>query len=291
VKVSSYPLGLFAVLLSAVMCNGSAAQAVKSPQHADVSLVASLANDPMPQPFVTASNDWSSSASNAVEETNAVTGITALPIAPSALMFSDDSSAMFAQSQSMGTAPKHDKTIPTGWTAERLTARDKIIVGAKDLYSPENFLAIAVSAGYSHLTNGQPNYGVNSEAFAKRVGAAAVRETAQGVFTDMVFSPLLRQDPRYYVKGPQYGFFNRTMYAITRPLIGRTDGGRSTINASLLLGYAGAAALTPTFYPQMNRNFHDVASTYGGSIGGAALGFFVSEFSTDVLQAIHLKKQ
>jgi hypothetical protein len=29
--------------------------------------------------------------------------------------------------------------------------------------------------------------------------------------------------------------------------------------------------------------------TYGGSIGGGALGFFVSEFLDDTLQALHLE--
>ena len=192
--------------------------------------------------------------------------------------------------EALHIAKLHAKYIPEGWKAQPLGVRGKIVVGAADLYSIDNFLAIFASAGYAHISNGQPNYGSDKKAFGQRLGAAAIRETSQGVFTDMVFSPLLHEDPRYYQKGVGHSFVNRTWYAITRPLVTRTDGGRPTVNASLLLGYAGAAALTPTFYPQINRNFHDTAATYGGSIGGAALGFFVSEFSDDVLQAIHLKR-
>ncbi len=188
-------------------------------------------------------------------------------------------------------APLKAKYIPAGWTAQPLGVRGKILVGATDLYSFSNFGATILSAGYAHVTDGQPNYGVNSTAFGKRVGAAAVRETAEGVFTDIVFAPLLHEDPRYYQKGPEFNPVKRTIYAITRPLVTRTDGGRSTVNGSLLLGYAASAALTPAYYPQSNRNFHDVASTYGGSIGGAALGFFVEEFADDVLEAVHLKRK
>ncbi len=181
-------------------------------------------------------------------------------------------------------------TIPAGYRAQPLTAHQKVVLGARSLYSFESLAAIVLSAGYSHITDGQPNYGVDSKAFAQRLGASAARETSQGVFTGIVLAPLLHEDPRYYVKGPDFNIIKRTTYAITRPLVTRTDGGRSRVNASLLIGYAGAAALTASYYPESNRNFHDVASTYGASIGGAALGFFVSEFSDDVLKVLHLKR-
>lgn len=186
-------------------------------------------------------------------------------------------------------APMHSEYIPAGWTAPHWTAHDKIVAGAQDLYSYENFGAMIVSASYSYVTDGQPNYSP-SDAFGKRLGAAAIRETSQSIFSEMIFAPLLHEDPRYYQKGDGHGFLPRTFYAITRPLVTRTDGGRETVNGALLLGYAGAAALTPTYYPEINRNFHDTASTFAGSIGGAALGFFVTEFSDDVLRATHLRR-
>ncbi|HLI77175.1 MAG TPA: hypothetical protein VKV02_09535 [Acidobacteriaceae bacterium] len=186
-------------------------------------------------------------------------------------------------------APLHAKFIPAGYRAQPINGHDKVLVGLGDLYSVENFAAIVLSAGYEQVLNSEPNYGTDKGAFGERVGAAAIRETTQGIFSDMVFAPLLHEDNRYYQKGPQFNPVKRTVYAVTRPLITRTDSGKTTVNGSLLLGYAAAAALTPAYYPQSNRNFHDTASTFGGSIGGAALGFFVDEFSSDVLIALHLK--
>jgi hypothetical protein len=185
----------------------------------------------------------------------------------------------------------HMKYIPAGWSVRKpLPAHDKVLLGFKDLYSPLTLSGDVLSAGYSHLTDGQPNYGVNSAAFGKRLGAAVLRDSTEGIFTDAVFAPLLHEDPRYYVEGPQYGFFHRTLYAVTRPLVTRTDSGRSSVNGALLLGYASASALSYTYYPQINRNFKDTTATFGGAIGGAALGFFVSEFSADVLHKLHLGK-
>ncbi len=187
-------------------------------------------------------------------------------------------------------APIGTSSIPAGYRAQPLNVHNKIVLGARDLYSVESLGAIVLSAAYAHVTDGQPNYGVNSKAFAQRLGAAAARETSQGVFTEIVLDPLFHEDPRYYVKGPSFNVVSRTIYAITRPVVTKTDSGRSTLNAALLIGYAGAAALTPLYYPQSNRNFHDVAATYGASLGGAALGAFVNEFADDVLTALHLKR-
>jgi hypothetical protein len=186
----------------------------------------------------------------------------------------------------------YSKYIPAGAAAPQIHGREKLILGARDLYSVGNFLDFVLAGGWSHLTNGQPNYGTNGGAFAQRVGAAAVRETSEGILTDGVFAVMLHEDPRYFVLGPQYSLKRRTLYAITRPLVTRNSSdGHRTINGSLLLGLAAGSALTNLYYPQSNRNFHDTMSTFGGAVGGSALGFFVDEFMDQALQAVHLQRK
>jgi hypothetical protein len=217
-----------------------------------------------------------------------------LPEDPSALVQNAPlrtSTVPAADAKSEPVASIYTKYVPAGYRGQPLTARDKVILGARDLYAPFSILSMITTAGYSQVLNGEPNYGTDRGAFGERLGAAGIRDTSEGIFTDMVFSPLLHQDPRYYVEGPGHNFFHRLIYSATRPLITRTDGGRETVNASLMLGYAGASALSYTYYPKINQNFHDTASTFGGSIGGAAFGDVVSEFSDQFLQAIHLKKR
>jgi hypothetical protein len=188
------------------------------------------------------------------------------------------------------TAPLHAKYIASDEVAQPINGRDKFIIGIKDLYSPLNFVSMIASAGYEQVTNGSPNYGTDRGAFGERLGAAAIRETSQGFLTDSVFSPILHEDPRYYVMGNQHNFFHRTFYAVTRPLITKSDSGKSTVNGALILGYASSSAIAYTYYPKINQNFKDTASDFGGSIGGAALGYFVSEFSDDFFKWIHVKK-
>jgi hypothetical protein len=197
----------------------------------------------------------------------------------------------YGQNAPPKVAPRYTKYIPAGWSAQPLTGGDKVILGLRDSVTPFSFLGIIFSAGYSHLTNGEPNYGTNGEAFGKRLGATAIRDTSENIFANSVYAPLLHEDPRYYVEGPQYGLFHRVIYAATRPIITRTDSGHNTINASQLLGDASASAISYTYYPQINKNFHDTVGTFGGALAGDALGFVVSEFSDQVLVKLHLKKQ
>jgi hypothetical protein len=192
---------------------------------------------------------------------------------------------------SMPVAPLYSKYIPADMAAPQIHGREKLILGARDLYSLGNFGDMFVSAGWGQVWNGQPNYGTDRGAFGQRLGAAAIRETSEGILTDGVFSVMLHEDPRYFVLGPNFGFVHRTLYAVTRPLITRSSSdGHAMPNFALLLGYACAGALTNTYYPKSNRNFRDNISGYGESIGGSALGFAVDEFTSPLWKKLHLKK-
>jgi hypothetical protein len=185
-------------------------------------------------------------------------------------------------------APIHRKYIMPDMRAQKITARDKVIIGLKGTYSLQNFSGIILAAGYGQLRNGQPNYGTDRGAFGERLGAAGIRDTTEGVFSDSVFAPLLHEDPRYYVEGKQYGVFHRAVYALTRPVITRTDSGRQAINGAQLLGYASSTALNNAFYPSINRNFRDNAASFGGSIGGSALSYLLVEFTASFWHTLHI---
>ncbi len=78
------------------------------------------------------------------------------------------------------------------------------------------------------------------------------------------------------------------MYALTRPLISRTDSGRRMINGAQLLGYASAIAISETFYPPVDRTRAAAAKAFGGSIGGAALGSLLIEFTSSFWHDLHI---
>jgi hypothetical protein len=175
--------------------------------------------------------------------------------------------------------------------AQPMTVHDKVVAGmisSVSLYSATGWLA---AAGWEQLWNSSPNYGTDSGAFGERLGAAALRGISEGVLSNSFFAPIFHEDPRYYVMGPGHAFIKRAWYAGTRVLVTRTDSGHTTPNFSLLAGNLAGSALTIPYYPPLNTSFKEVMITFGGSVGGSALGFVVDEFIVDALIDLHLKKQ
>jgi len=191
----------------------------------------------------------------------------------------------------MPMAPMYSRVIPAGMATPQIHKWDKIELATRNLYSATSFMSIAFSAGWSHLENGQPNYGVNSEAFGKRLGAAAIRDSTQAFLSNGVFAVWFHQDPRYFALGDHYSVAKRTWYSITRPLITRdSSDGHAEFNASLVMGLAAGTALNNLYYPKSNRNLHDNLASFGGSIGGSALSFAMDEFTSDLLRMVRLRQ-
>jgi hypothetical protein len=180
------------------------------------------------------------------------------------------------------------KLIAAHQIAPPQAASDKVLMGLREAVTPYSMIGWVFSAGWAQLINGSPNYGSNGRAFAQRLGASAALAASRGIFTDSILAPVFHQDTRYYQLGKGHKFINRVIYAGTRPLIGKTDSGRNIPNYAFLMGTAGSSGLSVTYYPEENTSGGQVASTFGTSIGGAALGNLISEFGGDIIQSLHL---
>jgi len=181
-----------------------------------------------------------------------------------------------------GTASLYTKYIAADQQALPLSASNKVVFGMHDAFSPTTMLLWVLAAGWEQMTNGPPNYGESIFDFTKRVGAAALRDSSSAILVDGVFATIYREDPRYYVLGRGQGRMHRVMYAITRPLVGRTDGGRVAPNLALWSGnYAGVWIANTTYYPDVNHGLTQRLELFGGSLGSTALGNLIQEFLGD----------
>jgi hypothetical protein len=234
-----------------------------------------------------------------------------LPDAPGALLISSSSSSVDASVNSADptefsfdqpaqatvpkSTPKHalhmQMVIGPTEIADPMSAHDKVLAGLKDSVSLFSMAGWLGAAGWEQIWNDSPNYGTDAGAFGQRLGAAAIRGTSENIFSNCLFAPLFREDPRYYIMGKGHSFFKRLVYSGTRVLITRTDSGHATPNFALIAGNAAGSALTIPYYPAKNTTFGEVAQTFGGSLGGSAVGFVVNEFILDVLIELHIKKQ
>ncbi len=211
-----------------------------------------------------------------------------LPDAPS----STQQQAASGSSDSVSpTAPIYSKYIHANQAALPLSPAEKVVFGVHDAFSPTSLLVWVLAAGYEQILDGSPNYGGDIFAFTKRVGAAILRDSTETVFTDSVFAPVLREDPRYYKLGPKHRVIRRASYAITRTLITKTDRGRAIPNFALFGGDFCGSLLTETYYPQVNRGVGGTLSTFGGALGTNALGNLFEEFLDDLTQLARSKEQ
>jgi hypothetical protein len=195
--------------------------------------------------------------------------------------------AATATGATLPEASRYQWTIEPGQGAPALTAGDKVVGGLKDSFSLFAALGWFASAGWEQLTNGSPNYGTDRGAFGERLGVAAIRDSSESIFSDCVMAPLLHEDPRYYRMGSGHNFVVRAIYAGTRTIITKTDGGKTTPNFALLTGTLGGSALTNVYYPQINTGAKQVFLTFGGSLGGTAVGNLVTEFYKDIFHSRH----
>jgi hypothetical protein len=182
---------------------------------------------------------------------------------------------------SLPEATRTQKYIKPGQTVPVLTADDKVLLGVRNAFAPYSVFGWFASAGYEQMTNSSPNDGTDRGAFGQRLGAAALLNTSEDILSDSVMANFLHEDPRYYRMGPMHNVFVRIAYSGTRPIITRTDAGRTSLNLSFLAGNMGGAALTNLYYPSVNCGGVQTMETFGGSLIQSVAGNVLSEFYGD----------
>ena len=253
-----------------------------------VSLVADASESVASSP----ASDLSNTAST-VTSTSTSAPLPDSPGSTTASSAASASASSFRDSPPQGPASPTAMVVLPGQQAPRMTVNNKIVAGIKDSISPFSIFAWILDAGYEQLLTASPNYelttpGIGGQ-FGKRLGAGALRDITEETFGVSILAPLLHEDPRYYKLGKSHSFGARLVYAGTRALITKTDNGHLTPNIQSLGGNLAGSYLTKAYYPDFNTTNSEVLKTFGGSVGGTALGYVVTEFLPNFLQFIHLQ--
>jgi hypothetical protein len=180
-------------------------------------------------------------------------------------------------------------TIESAGQIPPLTARQKFKVVTRSSFDYVEFPWYGFLSGISQAENSEPGFGQGAAGYGKRYGAAFADGTIENFMTGAVLPSLLRQDPRFYQSG-QGRFWHRTVYAITRILVTRTDSGHSQFNYSEIAGSAASAAIsTYSYHPQGDRNVSNTLSVWGTQIGYDTITIVVKEFWPDIRRKIRQK--
>lgn len=152
--------------------------------------------------------------------------------------------------------------------------------------SPLTLGAGVFNGGFSQLTNSDPRYGRNSEAFAQRFGASLADIATQNFFGDFLLASAFHEDPRYFPKGAPYSKLSRFRYAISRAIVIRTDAGGNSFNWSNVLGTAMSAGLSNAYYPPPSRTGGAMLIHFATGVAGAGFANLAPEFWPDVKRKV-----
>jgi len=162
-----------------------------------------------------------------------------------------------------------------------LTVKEKWKLFAKESYDPFTGASALIGAAFSQRENDHPKYGNGGQAYAQRFGAAVADFTTQNLYSTALAS-VLRQDLRYYRKGPRKNILYRTGYSISQVVLTRQDSGKKMFNFSGVFGMGLGIATSNLYYPHDSRTTRVMEARIGTSFMGGAIGNMLAEFWPDI---------
>lgn len=204
---------------------------------------------------------------------------------------SEQPSSPLTNDRIFGVIPNYQTVANPEKNIAPLTVKQKFELFAKETFDPFIAVSSAAGAALSQADNDHPKYGQGSGPYAERFGAAIADVTTQNFFSDAVLSSLLHEDPRYFRRGPEYRFWPRLGYALSRVVVTRTDAGKTRFNNSGIFGMAMGIALSNAYYPNSSVSGEVVAVRLGTSLVSSALSNILPEFWPDMKQKFFHRKQ
>lgn len=158
---------------------------------------------------------------------------------------------------------------------------------ARGTFDPVEFLWYGAQAGVSQARDSEASYGQGVEGYAKRYGVDFADGTVENFFSKAIAPSIFHQDPRYFQLG-KGSFWHRSLYAVSRIVVIRSDAGTEQVNFSEIIGSAAAAGISAySYHPEDDRNVESAAHVWVTQMGYDALSYLVKEFWPDLRRKIH----
>lgn len=194
---------------------------------------------------------------------------------------------------SQAKTPSSDRLIVKGLRLmqpaepSRLTERMRFNGYLQNTLGPIPFATAFVGSGFSQLLDSPTEWHQGASGYGKRVvnslGYNAVQQTiAYGV------SYAFKEDNRYFASGKK-GFWPRTLYAATSPVMASHVDGHRSVSISSVSGIVGASFLSRTWSPSSWQGADNVAVTIVLTCAYTAGFNFTREFVPDLIR--HFQKK
>jgi hypothetical protein len=165
-----------------------------------------------------------------------------------------------------------------------LTAKERVTVYAKDLFSPFHIMMAAAAAGISQAQNVPPAWGQGAEGYGRRFANYYAYALTSSML-QMAGEDILHEDNLYYGSG-EHGVWRRMRYAVKSSVLARGSDGTQHLSVSQIGSTAGAAFISRLWQPRTNDSAGDGAVSFGISMATNAGVNVVREFLPDLTRHV-----
>lgn len=115
-------------------------------------------------------------------------------------------------------------------------------------YAPQTFITAGLDAIQAKTLSDNADYEPGFTGYGQHFAVELATSETDAFFQRFLLPTVLKQDPRY-LRNPDLPFLKRTLYSVSRVVITRSDSGKNTFNASLILGAAASQAISDVYVP------------------------------------------
>ncbi len=188
-----------------------------------------------------------------------------------------------------GIIPEFTAVNHTG-PYQPLTVKQKFDLFWKSSTDPYIFVLDAFVAGIGQAKDSNAGYGQGAQGYFKRY-AASYADTFDGNFWgNAVLTSALREDPRYFREGEDYGYTHRALYSAATALWCKRDAGNWGPNYANILGNIIAGGISNVYYPSDDRGLGKTFTGAATVTAEGTIGSELQEFWPDI-QNHFLKKR
>ncbi len=166
-----------------------------------------------------------------------------------------------------------------------LSFKSELWLATQDTFDYSGFIFVGALSGLDMASRSEPTFGQGAQGYGKYYWHVFADSAIENYMAEAIVPAATREDPRYYTMG-KGGFTKRTVYALDRLFITRTNSGKSTFNLSEVVGAGAAAGIGNAYYPAQANPWVKTYQRWGTQVGLDGLFNVVKEFWPDINRAV-----
>ena len=162
-----------------------------------------------------------------------------------------------------------------------LSLKSKFVLASQDSFDYSSLVFAGFMAGIGQAGKSTPEFLQGGVGYSRYLWHSFADQAVGNYFTEFIVPSVTHEDPRYYTRF-HGGVLRRTVYALDRLAITRTDSGGKSINFSEIVGNGAGAGVACLYYPRGERTWTKTGQRWATQISIDGISNVVKEFWPDI---------